>query len=81
MFTMSTFVIEVCLWYIGLVTVRTNKMYLKYRLWYNVSVPYPKPGLAENTGNVEFGAAPLAPLVNITEYIIIKDGSVSHTPN
>ena len=26
---------------------------------YNVSVPYPKPGLAENTGNVELGAAPL----------------------
>ena len=31
----------------------------KYRLWYNVSVPYPKPGLADNTGNVELGAAPL----------------------
>ena len=28
-------------------------------MWYNVSVPYPKPGLAENTGNVEHGAAPL----------------------
>ena len=31
----------------------------KYRLWYNVSIPYPKPGLADNTGNVELGAAPL----------------------
>ena len=28
-------------------------------MWYNVRVPYPKPGLAENTGNVEHGAAPL----------------------
>jgi hypothetical protein len=26
---------------------------------YNVSVPYPKLGLAKNTGNVEIGAAPL----------------------
>ena len=53
---MSTFV---CLWCIGFVTVRTTKINRKYRLWYNVSVPYPKPGLAENTGNVELGAAPL----------------------
>ena len=53
---MSTFV---CLWYIGFVTVSTTKINRKYRLWYNVSVPYPKPGLAENTGNVELGAAPL----------------------
>ena len=28
------------------------------RLQYNVSVPYPKLGLAENTGNIELGAAP-----------------------
>ena len=53
---MSTFV---CIWYIGFVTVRTTKINRKYRLWYNVSVPYPKPGLAENTGNVELGGAPL----------------------
>ena len=53
---MSTFV---CLWYIGFVTVSTTKINRKYRLWYNVSVPYPKPGLAENTGNVQLGAAPL----------------------
>ena len=53
---MSTFV---CLWYIGFVTVSTTKINRKYRLWYNVSVPYPKPGLAENTGNVELGAVPL----------------------
>ena len=52
----STFV---CLWYIGFVTVSTTKINRKYRLWYNVSVPYPKPGLTENTGNVELGAAPL----------------------
>ena len=31
----------------------------KYWLWYNVSDPYPKPGLPENTGNVELKAAPL----------------------
>ena len=37
----------------------TTKINWKYRLWYNVSVPYPKPGLAENTGNVELRAAPL----------------------
>ena len=30
------------------------------RLKYNVSVPYPKLGLAENTGNIELRAAPLA---------------------
>ena len=29
------------------------------RLKYNVSVPYPKLGLAENTDNIELGAAPL----------------------
>ena len=56
---MSTFVIEVYLWYIGFVLVFTTKINRKYRLWYNVSVPYPKPGLAENTGNVEIRAAPL----------------------
>ena len=36
-----------------------NKIDRKYQLRYNVSVPYPKPGLAENPGNVELGAAPL----------------------
>ena len=46
---MSTFVIEVCLWYIGIVTESTTKIDIKYRLWFNVSVPYPKPGRAENT--------------------------------
>ena len=56
---MSTFVLEVCLLYIGFVTVSTTKINRKYRLWYNVSVLYPKPGLAENTGNVELGAMPL----------------------
>ena len=60
----STFVIEVCLWYIGFVLVFISSLVTfninrKYRLWYNVSVPYPKPGIAENTGNVELGAAPL----------------------
>ena len=53
---MSTFV---CLWYISFVTISTTKINRKYRLWYNVSVPYPKPGLAENTRNVELGAVPL----------------------
>ena len=33
--------------------------FVMVRTWYNVSVPYPKPGLAENTCNVELGAAPL----------------------
>ena len=51
-------VIEVCQWYIGFVTVGTTKIYIKYRLWYNVSVPYPKPGLDENTGNLERGVEP-----------------------
>ena len=55
---MSTFVIEVCLWCIGLVTVSTTKINIKCRLWYNVSVPYPKPDLAENTGNVELTEIP-----------------------
>ena len=40
---MSTFVMEVCLWYIGFVTLSTIKINRKCRLWYNVSVPYPKP--------------------------------------
>ena len=59
---MSTFVIELCLWYIGYVIVFkghfTTMINRKYRLWYNVSVPYPKSGLAENTGNGELEAAP-----------------------
>ena len=28
----------------------TNKINRKYRLWYKISVPYPKPCLVENTG-------------------------------
>ena len=55
---MSTVVIEVYLWYIGFGTTKINR---KYRPWYNVRVPYPKPGLTENTGNVELGAAALVP--------------------
>ena len=52
-FEMCTFVIGVCLWYIDFVTASTTKINRKYRLWYNVSVPYPKPGFAENADNVE----------------------------
>ena len=37
----------------------TRKINRKYRLWYNVSVPYPKPGFVEKTGNIELGVAPL----------------------
>ena len=57
------FVIEVYLLYIDFVFVFNwsiyTKMNRKYSLWYNISVPYPKPGLAENTGNNELEAAPL----------------------
>ena len=38
-----------------------SKINRKYRLWHNVSVLYPKPGLAENTGNVS------VPSFNITQ--------------
>ena len=37
----------------------TTKIIRNYRLGYNVSVPYPKPGLAENNDIVELRAAPL----------------------
>ena len=42
---MSTFVIQVCLWYIGFVLVFISSFHYikKYRLWCNVSVQYPKP--------------------------------------
>ena len=57
---MSTFVIDVCLlWCIGVVTVSTTRIDRKYWLWYNVSIPFPKSGLAENTGNVELWTVPL----------------------
>ena len=35
----------------------TTKIIRNYRLWYNVSVPYPNPGLAENNDIVELRAA------------------------
>ena len=37
----------------------STKINRKYQLWYNVSIIYPKPGLTENTINVELGAASL----------------------
>ena len=96
---MSTIVIEVCLWYIGFVLLFNSsfhqKINRKHQLWYNVSVPYPKPGLAENTGNIELGAALLVqnyPLyhglaiyrevtfVNVAP-VAENTVSVSHTPN
>ena len=40
------------------------------RLQYNVSVPYPKLGLAENTSNIELGAAPL-----VQYYSVFSAGS------
>ena len=60
---MSSFVIAVCLGYIGFVLSRhfTTKISRKCRLFYNVSVPCPKPGLAENRGKAELGAAPFIP--------------------
>ena len=52
---MSTFVFEVYLWLVlSLLSTGhfTTKIYKKYWLWYNFSVPYLQPDLAENTGNV-----------------------------
>ena len=63
---MSTFVIEVCLWYIGFSWCSynhfTTKIIRKKQFLYIVSVAYPKAGLAENTGNVKL----MRPSFNIT---------------